>query len=602
MIEAISKIFSKEQVQQAQHLLNSLTVEQKFWLSGYLTGVNQSGGLLGEDLETKNDQVERLVDIQQSSPNQNKITVLYGTHTGNSRLIAENAAEQLKDAGTQVNLVSMPDYNYRKLKDESNLLIVVSTHGEGEPPISAEDFYSYIFGKKAPKLDNLNFGIIGLGDSSYINFCKTGNDIHKQLVQLGAKSVHDIVELDIDFNDHIESILPKVVNQFSNNSASKESVSNIVSSEVKTNVDQWVEAEVLEKVLLNGRGSNKATYHIELDIEDKGISYEPGDALEVISKNNPVLVYGILDKLDLDPDTKLQIHDVEWSLKDALIAYYEITVVTPPVIKKYAEIAQNSNLNNLIDNQDELKKYLYGSDFLDLINDYPVELTTEDLQNILRKLPARLYSISSSYEFNPDEVHITIGAVKYNLNDREHQGVCSGFLAEEVQIGDELLVRIKKNEGFRLPEDHDAKVIMVGPGTGIAPFRSFLQEREAVQAKGENWLFFGDQHFESDFLYQAELLKYRKNGLLKEISVAFSRDQEEKIYVQHRLRENGAQIYQWIKDGAYFYLCGDMNRMAKDVKKELVNIIAEYGNISVREAADYFKEVKSSRRFQEDVY
>ncbi len=602
MIEAINKIFSKEQVQQAQHLLNSLSLEQKFWLSGYLTGVNQSGGLLGEDIAVKNDQVERLVDIQQHAGNQPEITVLFGTHTGNSRLIAENAAEQLKDAGAKVNLVSMPDYNSRKLKEESNLLVVVSTHGEGEPPISAEDFYSYIFGKKAPKLDHLNFGIIGLGDSSYINFCKTGNDIHKQLVQLGAKSVHDIIELDIDFKDHIGAIIPKIVTQFSNGSSAKDAVNKSVNTEVKANADQWVEVEVLDKVLLNGRGSNKATYHIELDIEDSGISYEPGDALEVISKNNPVLVDGILNKLGFDPEAKLQLQDVEWSLKDALIAYYEITVVTPPVIKKYAEIAQNSKLSKLIDNPEELKKYLYGSDFLDLINDYPVELTIEDFQNILRKLPARLYSISSSFQYNPDEVHITVGAVKYNLNDREHQGVCSGFLAEEVQVGDELLVRIKKNEGFRLPEDHDAKVIMVGPGTGIAPFRAFLQEREALKAKGENWIFFGDQHFESDFLYQAELLKYRKNGLLKEISVAFSRDQEEKIYVQHRLRENGAQIYQWIKEGAYFYLCGDMNRMAKDVKKELVNIIAEHGNISVREAADYFKEVKSSRRFQEDVY
>ncbi len=602
MIEGISKIFSKEQFQQAQHLLNSLTLEQKFWLSGYLTGVNQSGGLLGEDFGINNEQVERLVDIQQAPESQIEVTVLYGTHTGNSHLIAEKASEILKSKGVSVNLVGMPDYNVRKLKEEKNLLVVVSTHGEGEPPVSAEDFHAFIYGKKAPKLEGLNFGVVALGDSSYINFCKTGNDIYNQLLKLGAKNIHDIIELDVDFKDQVESVLPGIINQFSGNNTSGEAINNQANTVVKVDTDQWVEAEVLEKVLLNGRGSNKATYHIELDIENKGITYEPGDALEVISKNNPVLVDGILTKLGLDPETKIQIQDQEKSIREALIANYEITVVTPPVIKKYAELAQNSKLNSLIEDQEKLKEYLYGSDFLDLLNDYPAELSVSDLQNSLRKLPARLYSISSSYEYNPDEVHITVGAVKYQLNDREHQGVCSGFLAEEIQIGDELLIRIKKNEGFRLPEDHNVKVIMVGPGTGIAPFRSFLQQREAVGAKGENWLFFGDQYFETDFLYQTELLKYRKNGLLKDVSVAFSRDQEEKIYVQHRLRENGAQIYQWIKDGAYFYLCGDMNRMAKDVKKELVNIIAEHGKISVREAADYFKEVKSSRRFQEDVY
>ncbi len=602
MIEGISKIFSKEQFQQAQDLLNSLTLEQKLWLSGYLTGVNQSGGLLGEDFAIKNEQVERLVDIQKDPESKTEVTVLYGTHTGNSRLIAESAAELLELKGVSVNLFEMPDYNVRKLKEEKNLLIVVSTHGEGEPPVSAEDFYAFIYGKKAPMLDGLNFGVVALGDSSYINFCKTGNDIYKQLVKLGAKNIHDIIEFDVDFKDHIEAFLPNILNQFSESTNGSQALNNKVNAAVKVDTDQWVEAEVLEKVLLNGRGSNKSTYHIELDIENKGIAYEPGDALEVISKNNTVLVDGILNKLGLNPETKIQIQDQGKSLRDALIVNYEITVVAPPVIKKYAELAQNSKLNSLIDDQEKLKQYLYGSDLLDLLNDFPAEMSVNDLQRILRKLPARLYSISSSYEFNPDEVHVTVGAVKYHLNDREHQGVCSGFLAEEVQVGDELLVRIKKNEGFRLPEDHNAKVIMVGPGTGIAPFRSFLQQRDVVNAKGENWLFFGDQYFVSDFLYQTELLKYRKNGLLKYVSVAFSRDQEEKIYVQHRLRENGAQVYQWIKDGAYFYLCGDMNRMAKDVKKELVNIIAEHGNISVREAADYFKEIKSSRRYQEDVY
>ncbi len=602
MLEAIHKIFSKEQVQQAQHLLNGLSQEQKFWLSGYLTGINQSDGLIGVDYNTGNEQVDRLVDIQKEAGNDTRITILYGTHTGNSRLIAESASKLLENKGVVTDLVSMDDYNNRKIKEEKNLLVVVSTHGEGEPPVAAEDFYSYIFSKKAPSLKQLNFSVIALGDSSYLNFCQTGREIYQQFLKLGANNLHELVELDVDFKDQVSSILPGVIEPFSVNNNKQESLSSTADQQVTLDVDQWIEAEVLDKVLLNGRGSNKETYHLELDIEDTGIRYEPGDALEVISKNNPVLVDGILNQLGLSSETKIEIKDKEWELKEALTSYFEITVVTPPVIKKYAELVQNAQLNELINNQDKLKEYLYGIDFLDLIHDFPVALSVNNLQNILRKLPARLYSISSSYNYNPDEVHITVGAVKYQLNDREHQGVCSGFLAQEVQVGDQLLVRISKNEGFRLPEDHNAKVIMVGPGTGIAPFRSFLQERESLKAKGENWLFYGDQCFETDFLYQAELLKYRTKGFLSDIDVAFSRDQEEKIYVQHRLKEKGAKIFQWLNDGAYIYLCGDMNNMAKDVKKELVNIIAEHGNLTLKEAAEYFKEIKSSKRFQEDVY
>jgi len=598
MIEVFNNIFSKEQIEQAQTLYQSLTTEQRFWLSGYLSGLNQSGGLLnGSQTNHVNGNI---------IGNQNhvqELTILYGTHTGNSKLIGEQVSQLAEAKGIQVKLVAMPDYKLRQLKEEKNLLVIVSTHGEGEPPVSAEDFYSYLFGKKAPKSDHINFGVIGLGDSSYINFCKTGKDIFSQLKKLGGTEVHDIIELDVDFKDHLPTVLPGLVDKFVGVNGYKVNGEVSLSPQVASSVsDEWVEVEVLEKVLLNGKGSKKETYHIELDIEDTGLVYEPGDALEVKAVNKESFVLDILSKLSISADEQVEKDGALVSIREALVNGYELTVLTLPVLKKYTEIAQNSELNTLLEDQEKLQQFLYGSDFLDLLNAYPVQLDASKLLGLLRKLPARLYSISSSYEFNPDEVHITVGAVRYNLNDREHHGVCSGFLADHIQIGGTVWVRVKKNEGFRLPADSNSKVIMIGPGTGIAPFRGFLQQREAVEANGENWIFFGDQHFETDFLYQTELLKYRDAGLLNQISVAFSRDQEEKVYVQHKIRKHGAKFYQWIKEGAHIYLCGDMNRMAKDVKKEIVGIIEEHGKISTREAADYFKKLKVDKRFQEDVY
>ncbi|TLX71968.1 assimilatory sulfite reductase (NADPH) flavoprotein subunit [Labilibacter sediminis] len=603
MIQAFTNVFSVEQIKQAQELYTSLSAEQRLWLSGYLSGLNQSGALLdgvavnGNGASVLGGNGSEVVGVVEEV----QLTILYGTHTGNSKLLAQKASDLAQSNGAKVSMVSMDEYKSRKLKEEQNLLVIVSTHGEGDPPASAEDFYSYIFGKKAPKSGSLNYAVIGLGDSSYAKFCQTGRDIYDQLKKLGANNVHDFVELDVDFKDNIGTVLPSVVSNFTK-SVVQPQVQEVVKDLGAIDSDQWVEVEVLDKVLLNGRGSKKETYHIELDIEDAGLVYKPGDALEVVSFNSPSLVREILKNLDINEDEQVEIAGVTKTIEQALITDYELTVVTNPVIKKYAEIAKNKDLDALIADNEKLQEYIYGADFLDLITHYPAQLDAASLIGFLRKLPARLYSISSSYEYNPDEVHITVGAVRYELNDRKHHGVCSGFLADQINPGETVNVRIKNNDGFRLPEDKQAKVIMVGPGTGIAPFRSFLQEREVTEAEGGNWLFFGDQHFETDFLYQTELLQFRSEGLLTQLDVAFSRDQKEKVYVQDRMKEHGAQVYDWLKQGAYFYLCGDMNKMAKDVKKELVNIIEAHGKMTKKDAAAYLKEVRAEGRFQEDVY
>ena len=419
---------------------------------------------------------------------------------------------------------------------------------------------------------------------------------------MGAKAVHEMIELDVDYKDSIADILPNLVVKFCGvKGNSKADVQTALEPSAVT-TDQWVEAEVLEKILLNGTGSAKETYHIELDIEGSGLQYLPGDALEVMAKNNSVLVKQVLAKLNIDENSGVTVGDTALTIKEALISKFELTVLTNPVIKKYAEKAANKQLDELIADDPKLQTYLYGADFLDVINDFPAQLDADALVTLLRKLPTRLYSISSSYAYNPDEVHITVGAVRYQRNNRQHHGVCSGYLADTINVGDMLMVRVKSNVSFKLPTDNNVRIVMVGPGTGIAPFRSFLQEREALDAGGKNWLFFGDQHFETDFLYQTELLAYRKNGVVDKLDVAFSRDQEEKVYVQDRMRENGEELYNWLNEGGHFYVCGDMKKMAKDVKDTLLQIIKTYGNLTDEDAQAYFKNLKSTGRFQEDVY
>ncbi|WP_282037074.1 assimilatory sulfite reductase (NADPH) flavoprotein subunit [Saccharicrinis aurantiacus] len=599
MIQSLQNIFSPEQVKQAQELFASLSAEQRIWASGYLAGLNQSGELLGQSLVNGSSNGAATVETNVQAPA--KLTILYGTHTGNSKLLALQAQEQAEAAGVQVQLSDIQKYKNRNLKEEENLLVIVSTHGEGDPPVSVEDFYAYIHGKKAPKLSALNFAVLALGDSSYINFCKTGRDIYEQLTKLGGKGIYDIVELDVDFQDAAAVAIPSIVEKFAGQNGQAAVSAPTAKATSANKANEWVEAEVLEKVLLNGRGSAKETYHIEIDIEETGIVYEAGDALEITAKNSAALVADILEQLAIGASTVVQVEGKDVAIQEALINQFELTVVTLPVLKKYADLASNDSLNAIVADEEKIGEFLYGLDFLDLIKDYPVKLEAQALVDLLRKLPARLYSISSSYAYNPDEVHVTVGAVRFVNKGRERNGVCSSFLADQIHPGENVWVRVRKNESFRLPAN-ESNVIMVGPGTGIAPFRAFLQERETQEAEGKNWLFFGDQHFESDFLYQTELLQYRADGLLQKIDVAFSRDQEEKVYVQDRLRENGAEVFQWLDNGGYFYLCGDKDRMAKDVKKALVQIIEEHGKISTREAADYLKKLRADGYFREDVY
>lgn len=366
-------------------------------------------------------------------------------------------------------------------------------------------------------------------------------------------------------------------------------------------------ATVLKNINLNGTGSSKETRHLELSLKDSGLSYIPGDALGMVPENNPKLVSSILEEMKWDPETPVTINKQgeKLPLEKALANYFEITLLNKKIMKQAAQLTDNEDIQKLVadDNVEQLKEYMYGRDLLDVLRDFgPWKASAEEIVSLLRKMPPRLYSIASSMSAHPDEVHLTIGAVRYHAHGRDRDGVCSVQVAERLQEGDTVPVFIQPNKHFHLPESTDTDIIMVGPGTGIAPFRSFIEERAVKKGTGRTWLFFGDQHASTDFLYQDELEQYQKDGVLTKIDTAFSRDTDKKVYVQHKMDENSKELFEWISNGAYFYVCGDKERMAKDVHTALIDLIEKEGNMSREDAEAYLDDLKKQGRYLRDVY
>jgi sulfite reductase (NADPH) flavoprotein alpha-component len=366
-------------------------------------------------------------------------------------------------------------------------------------------------------------------------------------------------------------------------------------------------AKVLKNINLNGAGSSKETRHIELSLEGSGLSYVPGDALGVVPSNDPDLVAALLEEMHWDEETAVIINKQGETLplKEALTSYFEITLLTKKILQQAAAFTENEELQKLVlvENAVQLKEYCYGRDLLDMFREFgPWKATAQEIVSLLRKMTPRLYSISSSIAANPNEVHLTIGAVRYTSHGRERKGVCSVLCAERVHDGDTLPVFVQANKHFHLPESEDKDIIMVGPGTGIAPFRSFIQERAVNKVTGRSWLFFGDQHAASDFLYQNELEQYQQHGILTKLDAAFSRDTAQKVYVQHKMLEHGKELFEWLEKGAYFYVCGDKERMAKDVNDALITVIEKEGAMTRETAEAYLKEMQKQGRYQRDVY
>ena len=577
------------QAERLRALVGELSPAQLLWVSGYLAAHAQQGGD---------------APVTPAATAAGALTVLYGSQSGNGAKLARRLAELAQARGLAVTLTSTADYKPVRLRDEHMLALIVSTHGEGEPPDSARELHEYLHGRKAPRLENLCYAVLALGDSSYQFYCQTGKDFDAAFEKQGAQRLFERVDCDIDYDDAAAAWMEQLLGRVGSAPAVRATPAlTPVGGGMQYDKRNPYQAEVLENIVLNGRGSDKETRHIELAVP--GLSYTPGDALGVLAQNDPRLVDELLSVLDLSAEAPVSVGGVALPLAQALTGHLEITALTRPFLAGWAALAGADRLTALLadGNEAALRAFLDGRQIIDVVQEFALPgLEADAFVGLLRRLPPRLYSLASSPAASPDEAHVTVAAVRYHSHGRARAGVASTWLADRVKPGDTVPVFIEANENFRLPADPQAPVIMIGPGTGVAPFRAFLQEREVQGATGQNWLFFGDRHFHTDFLYQIDWQSWLKGGLLTRMDVAFSRDQARKVYVQDRLRERGGALYAWLQSGAHVYVCGDATAMAADVHAALRDIVAAQGGLGAEAAEEYLRELARTRRYQRDIY
>lgn len=579
---------SPEQQQLAQQLAGSTNRDQALWLSGFFAGIGSAGS--GAALPAP---------ASASLP----LTVLYGSESGNAEKLAGDIKKRADKAGFKARIANMGDAKPADLAKAENLLVIVSTWGEGDPPDGTTSYYEAFMSDAMPQLPNVKYSVCALGDTSYEHFCKIGKDFDERIAQLGGERVFDRADCDVDFEATFEAWVTGAIAALPSAApvAAPAAVGGVIPAAAVYDKKNPYEAEVFEKVVLNGTGTAKETLHIELSLEGSGLTYEPGDALGIYPENRDADIEAVLAATGLTANAKLG----DKTLAEALKSDFDVTTLSPAIAMKYNGIVGNKDLQVLLDEEGRatLKKWIDGRQLVDLLETYPhKDWNADTFTGILRKLNPRLYSIASSIKAHEDQVDLTIAAVRYDTHGKDRTGVCSCYIADDVNVGDKVKVFFHTNKNFRLPENNDTPVIMVGPGTGIAPFRAFIEERAATEAKGKNWLFFGDQHFSYDFLYQLEWLDHLEDGNLTELTTAFSRDQKEKIYVQHRLLEQGEEIWKWLEDGAHFYVCGDASKMAKDVHQALMDIAVEHGGKTPEDAKAYVAALKKEKRYQRDVY
>ncbi|MGG4607043.1 NADPH-dependent assimilatory sulfite reductase flavoprotein subunit [Providencia sp. Me31A] len=588
---------SVEQLTRLQSAVDDFSSHQLAWLSGYLWGmVNQNAP----------------VDVPTSAPvaAQETVTIISASQTGNARRLSEQLRERLISEKINVNLVNAGDYKFKQINQEKVLVVVASTQGEGEPAEEAVALHKYLYSKKAPNLSQTSYAVFALGDSSYEKFCQAGKDFDAQLALLGAIPLVERVDADVEYQaiadewvENLTQVLKARVPAQTDSqllATQAGSVNEIHSSPYSKTAP--LTASLLSNQKITGRDSQKDVRHIEIDIEGSGLRYQPGDSLGIWFDNDPALVDELIALLWLQGNEEVFIGSQRHSLRDALIYQLELTQNTHVIVEKYAQLSKDDALLSLISDKQAILQYAQTTPIVDMVRQAASQPSAQEFVDLLRPLTPRLYSISSSQSEVEGEVHATVGVVRYDIDGRARTGGASGFLADRLNEGDELRIFIEHNDNFRLPNDPNTPVIMIGPGTGIAPFRAFLQQRDNDGATGKNWLFFGNPHFVDDFLYQVEWQRYVKDGLLTHISLAWSRDQQEKVYVQDKLREQGKEVWQWLQEGAHIYVCGDANRMAKDVELALLEIIGQYGNMDSEEADEFLSELRVMRRYQRDVY
>ncbi len=578
--------FSPDQRRAVEIALAGLDAAQRFWLAGFLSA---GGALAGAPAAAA------------------KLTVLYGTESGNAERLADQSAKEAKKRGFQAAVKNMADISPADLAKVENLLVIVSTWGDGDPPETATTFYKEFMNGAVP-LPNLRYSVCALGDTSYEKFCQTGKDIDARLEQLGATRISPRQDCDVDFDEPYAGWLDTALKAFGPATSESAVITApvVAPPTVEYGKKNPFPAELTERVLLNGEGTAKETWHYELSLDGSGLSYEPGDALAVLPVNAPDIVEGLLKAAKLSGSESVEVKNAGAKLlADALREDFDITAISRAVLTKLQAISGSEKLAVLLadDAKDELKNYLWGRWIADAIADFaPDGLAAADLASILRKLPPRLYSIASSPLAHPGEVHLTVASVRYEAHGLPRKGVASTYLADLVKKGGAVPVFTQPNKNFRLPASGETPVIMVGPGTGIAPFRAFVEHRAALGHPGKNWLFFGDQRYTYDFLYQLEWQEHLKSGALSRLDVAFSRDQPEKIYVQHKMAEHARELYAWLEEGAHFYVCGDASRMAADVHEALVSLVEKQGHKSREAAEAYVEDLKKAKRYQRDVY
>ncbi len=599
---ATGAVLNEQQFNAITQAISGLNRDQLTWISGYAAGMAAAQG--GAVAPTATGAV---APAQTDAP---MLTILFGSQTGNAKGVAQQCQAKAEEAGFNSKLVSMADYKPRSLKAETHVALFVSTHGEGDAPDDAIELHEFVSGKKAPKLTNTKYAVLGLGDSSYEFFCQTGKDFDERLGKLGGTELVARADCDVDYEAQAESWLNDLIASLKNDFSAAAPTAQAVQtgSAVQGAPEQAYTkktpftATLLDAQKITGRDSVKDIRHIEISLEDSGITYKAGDALGVWFKNAPSLVDAFIDTLSLDGDAEVKVADATLTLREALSSKLELTLSYPNFIKAYQAATGSESLAAMMEDKAKLRTYMAERQLIDIVRDHPGSLTAQQLVEAFRPLTPRLYSIASSQTEVEDEVHLTVAHVDYEAFGHRHQGGASGFLCEYLEENGEVDVFVENNDHFRLPDDANTPVIMVGPGTGIAPFRAFMQERDAQDAQGKNWLFFGNPHFTQDFLYQVEWQGYVKDGLLDKITLAFSRDQEEKVYVQHRLLEHGKEVYEWLQQGAHFYVCGDAMYMAKDVENALISIVQQYGEKSEADAKAYLVELRKAKRYQKDVY
>jgi len=618
--------FTQQQVDLLNQLLPSLTESQRHWLSGYLAALGTAGTAIASEPSAAAQpaaasQPAAAVPAGQADDGSQEVTVLYGSQTGNSQGLAKTLTRKLEERGFRATLSSMRDFKPAALKKVRNLFIVVSTHGEGEPPDNAVSFHEFLHSKRAPRLEGVRFSVLALGDTSYEKFCQTGKDFDRRLEELGAQRLCPRVDCDVDYDEPAAAWMEQVLASLSAGDAASATISASASAAAPAGAGTLQPAaeppaysrtrpfyaEVLDNINLNGRGSDRETRHLVLSLEGSGFRFEPGDCVGIYPENDPALVDQLIEAMGWNAEEPVPVgrQGEERPLREALLRHYEITVLTRPLLEQAAPLSANGKLRELVQpgREQELKAYVKERDLLDLVRDFgPWQATPRQFAAILRKIPARLYSIASSFKANPDEVALTIRAVRYEAHGRLRKGVCSVQCAERLQPGDKLPIYIHSNPNFKMPSDPDTPIVMIGPGTGVAPFRAFLEEREETGARGRTWLFFGDRRFRTDFLYQTDWQRWLKEGVLTRMDVAFSRDTAEKVYVQHRMLEKSRDLYAWLMDGAAVYVCGDEKHMAHDVHRALAEVLAKEGGMSREDAEAYLENMQQQGRYQRDVY